>query len=311
MFDISVIIPVYNAERWIGHAIPSVLNQTVMPAEILVVDDGSTDGTARASQKYGAAIRYFYQQNSGPAVARNLGIDQAESEWIAFLDADDEWLPHKIESQLRILKRNPDLKWCSSAYEEVSNGDATPHTLPDGLKEKSYCHRELSFFSAWLEGVKFRTPSFVIHGSVFNELGGFDAEMLTGEDTDMWERIALKYPQIGYCCNTCWRCHRDNRDSASQRGHRYRDLQLRRLCRNMRRAMLLGPEVVKEFHPYARTKAIDYLIQAAGRECLINADTKEDAKSLFPLTVRERGLLRILRSLPKPIALRAVRRFTL
>ena len=79
----------------------------------------------------------------------------------------------------------------------------------------------------------------------------------------------------------------------------------------MRRAMLLGPEVVKEFRPYARAKAIDYLIQAAGRECLINADTADDAKSLFPLTVRERVLLRILRSLPKPIALKAVRRFTL
>lgn len=308
--SISVVIPAYNAEHWIGRAITSVLNQTVMPAEILVVDDGSTDGTAQAAQKYGAAIRYFYQQNSGPSVARNRGIEHARSEWIAFLDADDEWLPHKIESQLRILKKNPDLKWCSSASEDISNGVISPCSLPEGLKEKSTHPRGLSFFSAWLEGARFGTPSFIIHRSVFDELGGFDPKMPTGEDKDMWWRIALKYPRVGYCCNTCWRWHRDNPNSSSQRGRRDRDRQLKSLCKNIRRAMELGHEVVNEFHPYARMKVIDYLIRAAGRDCFINSDTIEDAKSLFPPTVRERVLLRILRLLPKQIAFKVVSRLS-
>ncbi len=308
--DVSVIIPAYNAKKWIGRAIRSVLNQTVMPAEIIVVDDGSTDGTAQATQKYGAAIRYFYQQNSGPAVARNLGIDHAESEWFAFLDADDEWLPHKIESQVHVLKENPDLKWCCSACENFGIGITSLCSLPEGLKQEAVHHKVLRFFSALLKGTIFGTPGFVIHGSVFDELGGFDAEMLTGQDEDMWCRIALKYPRIGYCCDPCWRYHRENPNSVHRRGHGDRDFQFKSLCKNMRRAMELGSEVVNEFHPYARIKVIDYLIRAAGRDCFINSDTIKDAKTLFPLTVRERSLLRIVRLLPKPIALKVVGRLS-
>jgi len=309
--DVSVVIPAYNAERWIGRAIDSVLNQTAKPAEIIVVDDGSTDGTPQAVQKYGAAIRYFHQPNAGPAAARNLGIDNTQFEWIGFLDADDEWLPRKLELQLHVLKENPGLRWCSCARDETDVRLAMDQSCPGNRGQDLMCPKRLVYLSALMAGVQFGTSSLLVHRSVFQELGGFDTEMRTGEDVDMWERIALKYPEVGHCCSVCWHYLHDNPNSASRRGAQLRDLQLRHLCANMRRALSLGPEITELMRPYARQKAVDYLTLEAGRQCWISPDTIEDARRLFPLTFRERSLLRILRALPKPIARKAVRRFTL
>jgi hypothetical protein len=146
---------------------------------------------------------------------------------------------------------------------------------------------------------------------VFDELGNFDSAMPNGMDGDMWRRIALRYQRVAVCGEVRWRYYRDNPNSLSGIGAGSRDLQLKSLCRNMRRAIELGPVVVNEYHPFARMLAMDYLIIEAGTECFINFDTIEDAKSLFPLTVRERVMLRILRSLPKPIALKVVGRLSL
>lgn len=92
---VSVVIPAYNAGEYLGRAIDSVLAQTQPAAEIIVVDDGSADNTADVAQGYGERIRFIQQENAGASVARNTGIEAAASEWIAFLDADDEWLPQK------------------------------------------------------------------------------------------------------------------------------------------------------------------------------------------------------------------------
>lgn len=311
MFDISVIIPAYNAEHWVDRAITSALNQTVKAQEILVIDDGSIDGTARFVQKHGSAIRYFWQRNSGPSAARNLGINKAECEWIAFLDADDEWLSHKIEWQLRVLERDASLKWCGSAYHDVDHGSVRcppPRAVPTQQPGHS---AQLRYFSAMLRGVRFGTCGFVIHRSVFKELGGFDPEMRGGEDTDMWCRIALKYPWVGYCYDPCWCCYNDNVNSARRIAGKHRDLQFRSFCKNMRRALELGPEVANEFRPYARMKVFDDLIRMAARDCFISSDIVEEAAGLFPLTIRERGLLAALRLLPSPVALRMANRFRL
>ncbi len=89
-YAVSVVIPAYNAEKYIGRAIDSVLAQTRQPDEIIVVDDGSTDNTPNAIKSYGSKVYYIHQENGGASVARNTGIEAAKSEWIAFLDADDE-----------------------------------------------------------------------------------------------------------------------------------------------------------------------------------------------------------------------------
>lgn len=310
MVEVSAVIPAYNASAWIARAIDSVLSQTVAPAEIIVVDDGSTDSTAQAVHRYGAAVRYFHQDNSGPAVARNRGIAEARSEWIAFLDADDEWLSHKLELQSHLLEREPELKWCCGAREMSDNGAVAPCSCSNDMTKELPHSKVLSYFSAVLDGIALNTPGFVIHKSVFGEIGGFDPEMPTGQDGDMWCRIGLEYPRIGYSWEPCWRYHHDNPNSVHRKGHGHRDLQLKSLCRSMRRAMELGPDTVGAFYPYARMKAMDYLVRAAGRDCSINRDTIEDARGLFRLTSRERTLLRVLRMLPRPLALRAVSRLS-
>lgn len=307
---ISVLIPAYNAEKTLCRAIDSVLSQTVPVAEIILIDDGSTDGTAKAVQKYGAAIRYFYYENAGLAVARNRGIDKTKSEWIAFLDADDEWLPWCIESHVKLHAQNPAIKWSHCHFEWVLDESHLTTPIPQGLQEEIRCKGTVSYFDAELKGFQWGACGFLIHRSVFDGVGRFDPAMRTGQDGDMWCRIALKYPRIAVCEEVCWRCYRDNPSALHRQGAGYRDLQLKSLCRNMRRAMELGPEVLKEFHPYARVRVLDYLIRAAGRQCMISPESIEDAKSLFPLTVRERALLRILRSLPKPIALKVVGRLS-
>jgi glycosyltransferase involved in cell wall biosynthesis len=97
---VTAIIPVYNGAAFIRRSIESVLSQTRPADELIVVDDGSTDETRTIVQSYGASVRYLYQRNGGVAAARNNGVNQATSEWIAFLDADDYWEPLKLERQL-------------------------------------------------------------------------------------------------------------------------------------------------------------------------------------------------------------------
>lgn len=109
---ISLIIPAYNAERYLREAIASALNQTVKPAQIIVVDDGSTDGTLEVARSYGGAVKVITQANAGPAVARNLALAEADQSIITFLDADDRLVSDKIERQLDSLARHPEAMLC-------------------------------------------------------------------------------------------------------------------------------------------------------------------------------------------------------
>lgn len=109
MKKVTAIVPAYNADRYISGAIESVLGQTYKNIDLIVIDDGSTDRTGEVVQRYGSRVRYIRQDNGGPSKARNTGIRAADSELIAFLDADDIWLPEKIQAQVDLLEDNPDL----------------------------------------------------------------------------------------------------------------------------------------------------------------------------------------------------------
>ena len=102
---VSVIVPVYNGEKYLGEALDSVLNQSIKPCEVLVVDDGSTDATEAVVRQYGGRIRYIRRDNGGAAAARNSGIEQAAGDYIAFLDADDCWEKHKLACQLQEISK--------------------------------------------------------------------------------------------------------------------------------------------------------------------------------------------------------------
>lgn len=105
----SVIIPVFNGEKYLSDAIESVLSQGDYPLEVLVVDDGSTDGTAKIAKSFGSSIRYHYQMNGGVGAARNQGVFMAQGNFLAFLDADDLWMEEKLERQWAAFKADPEL----------------------------------------------------------------------------------------------------------------------------------------------------------------------------------------------------------
>jgi len=109
---ISCVVPVFNGERYLGEALDSILAQTYRPLEIIVVNDGSTDGTEAIAGRYGDQIRYFGQQNAGPAAARNRGLSAMLGDFVAFLDADDLWHREKLERQMTCFGARPELDYC-------------------------------------------------------------------------------------------------------------------------------------------------------------------------------------------------------
>ncbi|MEW4527080.1 glycosyltransferase family 2 protein [Maioricimonas sp. JC845] len=113
---VSVVIPCYNGEAFIGEAIRSVLDQTHAPLEVIVIDDGSTDRSATRAAEFGTPVRVISQENQGESVARNRGIDEAHGEWVAFLDADDLWEPQKLEIQLQVATSRTDVHCVHTDY---------------------------------------------------------------------------------------------------------------------------------------------------------------------------------------------------
>ncbi len=200
-FGISVVMPAYNAGRHLVRTIDSVLAQTFCALEIIVVDDGSTDDTAEVARTYGSKIRYIAQNNAGASVARNTGIEAAKGEWIAFLDADDEWLPEKLALQTEHLKRNPDLAWTTGNFIRCacSSNRRGPHLDPGRaemmLEGKEYCE---DYFAALPRGLDGWTGMMLIRRDVLFEAGLFRRGQLRGNDYDMWWRIAYRWPKIGY-----------------------------------------------------------------------------------------------------------------
>jgi glycosyltransferase involved in cell wall biosynthesis len=201
---ITVVIPSYNSARCIGRAIDSVLAQSFFDYEIIVVDDGSTDNTPQVIKRYGGKVRYIRQDNAGPAAARNAGIKAAKGDWIAFLDADDEWLADKLRLQMEILNKNPELKWCGSNLALELDGSKRPAVNPAVIR-KTLAGRDY-FENYFRDSIKGHSPTaiitstitLVIHKTVFEQVGLFDTSLVRQEDYDMWVRIACRFVRMGY-----------------------------------------------------------------------------------------------------------------
>jgi glycosyltransferase involved in cell wall biosynthesis len=198
---ISVIIPAFNAAAYIQRALESVLRQTRPADEIIVVDDGSTDGTAQAVRSLDKGILLISQKNAGTGAARNTGIKAASGDWIAFLDADDLWLPEKLQLQQQHLLRNPDLKWTTGNYIhriETENRQAEAsdrNTLERILGSKEFFD---SYFTACLHNAWGNTDTLMVEKKVLHEMHLFDVSLPRDEDIDLWFRIAYRYPTIGF-----------------------------------------------------------------------------------------------------------------
>jgi glycosyltransferase involved in cell wall biosynthesis len=131
---VSTIVPVYNGERYLRDALESVLGQRYRPIEVIVVDDGSTDGSAAVLRTYGERIRYHYQPNRGSGAARNTGVDLATGAYFAFLDADDLWSDDKLERQMDAFDADGSLDIVFGHVEQFISPD-----LPDGVRMRLKC----------------------------------------------------------------------------------------------------------------------------------------------------------------------------
>jgi len=188
MVKVSVVIPAFNREKLLKRALDSVFKQTHKLTEVIVVDDGSTDGTAVMIKAFFPQVKYFFQKNKGVSAARNLGVKNANGTLIAFLDSDDEWLPEKLAKQVEFLNSSP-FGWVQTREKWIRNEKeihpGPKHQMISGMIFNESC--ELCLVS----------PSAVmLEKKLFEKYGMFDESLSACEDYDLWLRI-LAYEPIG------------------------------------------------------------------------------------------------------------------
>jgi len=188
---VSVIMPAYNCAATIGDAVHSVLAQSDAEVEVLVVDDGSTDGTPDVLADFDQRVRVLRQSNSGPAAARNRALAAAQGEYLAFLDADDLWLPGKLQAQLDYLARHPELSVVYSRWARWHVDGPSPATEPD--TEGIDADASGWIYTGMLLDSMIHSITALVRRNVIDDVGGFDESLRTGEDYDFWLRVTHRY----------------------------------------------------------------------------------------------------------------------
>lgn len=185
---VSVIIPSYNAEDTLGRAIESVLSQTYPDIDLIVVNDGSTDSTQAVATSY-QRVRCLSQSNQGLASARNLGAAHARGKYLAFLDADDQWTPNKIQRQMQVITRDSRVTVLGTHVVRVVV-DAAGNQLSRRPSPRADGRLVEVTFGELTVGNRICGASVLLRRADFEETGGFDAALLAAEDYDLWLRMA-------------------------------------------------------------------------------------------------------------------------
>jgi glycosyltransferase involved in cell wall biosynthesis len=192
---ISIIIPCYNARPYLEASIGSVLNQETADLELVVVDDGSTDGTPQFVRERFPGARLIEQPNQGVASARNAGIRAARGDWVAFLDADDFWLPRKLQLQLAAAQGNPAVQLICGSWKEWISSDPGPS--PDIIDSAlaTTCDAEFESRARWLYPELLLdccvwTSTVLIRRELLTRIGVFDPSLTIGEDYELWVRAS-------------------------------------------------------------------------------------------------------------------------
>lgn len=190
---ISVVIPLYNKEKQIAYTLQSVFNQTFQDFEIVIIDDGSTDGSVAEVEKFeDSRIRLIHQQNAGVSAARNRGIEEAKGELIAFLDADDEWKSEYLATQYHLYQKYPDCSVFACNYEfrdlDGKMMQTIIHKLPftseDGILSNYFEVASCSHPPLW-------TSAVMVKKQAIQAIGGFPVGIRSGEDLLTWARLAV------------------------------------------------------------------------------------------------------------------------
>jgi glycosyltransferase involved in cell wall biosynthesis len=175
---ISCIVPVFNGERYVREALESILAQTHRPLEIIVADDGSSDGTGAIVAGFGEWVRYVKQSNKGPATARNLGLSLATGDFVAFLDADDLWHPEKLERQFARFQARPELDYCVTYCQNF--------WIPElEIEAEKYQNHRIS---RPMPG--YVTQTLMARRALFGAVGLFDSALVHGDSTDWFLRAS-------------------------------------------------------------------------------------------------------------------------
>ena len=183
---ISVIIPTFNRWPLVGEAVESVLGQSVSDFELIVVDDGSTDGTPKEMASFGSRLHFYATPRGGVASARNFGVSQARGRYLAFLDSDDLWWPRKLEVQTSFFEQHPEVQLCQTDEIWIRNGIRV---------NSKFIHRKPSgdIFVRSLELCLVSPSAVMMTKELFERLGGFDETFPVCEDYDLWLRIAANH----------------------------------------------------------------------------------------------------------------------
>ncbi len=194
MASISVIITTYNYARFLPGAIESVLGQTYMPDEVIVVDDGSTDDTAQVAARYAdRGVRYLYKENGGASSARNAGIRASQGELLAFLDSDDRWMPDKLAKQVEHMEKYPQVGLVTAGERQMSIGADGEGQAPWLLKREAVGTANV-YRTMLVENFIGNASLTLIKRECFRRVGLFDEGIGLGQDWDMWLRIARIFP---------------------------------------------------------------------------------------------------------------------
>lgn len=184
---ISIILPTYNRAHFLPRALDSVFAQTYANWELILIDDGSTDDTAAVTEKYAdSRVVYLFQENRGVSAARNYGIERCRGEFIALLDSDDEWLPAKLQIQLRHMQEN--------GYEISQTNEIWIRNEKRVNQPAKYAKPEGWFFEASVKMCLISPACTMFTRKAWETIGPFDESMPSCEDYDMWLRACLNYP---------------------------------------------------------------------------------------------------------------------
>jgi len=200
---ISVLIPAYNAAPTLARALDSVAAQTLEPAETIVVDDGSTDATAEIAAAHPLGVRLLrHEENRGSSAALRTALAAARHDLVAFLDADDEWLPEKLAAQMAALAETPGAAFIATGFANIAPGGATRWTY--GAEPAA--REGADFWKALLEHSMVAKPSVLTRRSLIERAGGPDPALAVAEDQDLWIRLALAGP-VRYLPQVLLRVH--------------------------------------------------------------------------------------------------------
>jgi glycosyltransferase involved in cell wall biosynthesis len=197
---VSAVVCTWNRAREVCAAVDSILGQSRPPEQLVVVDDGSTDGTREALARYGAAIEVLHQPNQGASAARNAGIRAARGTWVAFLDSDDRWLDFHLSDLLGVVEAEPALVWAfSTRLVEMAPGTPAVPEVPAGCLAGLVDERGVAedYLRVSAGGASCPTSGLMIRRELLLQLGGFDVALRAGEDLDLWWKIARDHPRIG------------------------------------------------------------------------------------------------------------------